>query len=202
MESSALGLPPSESVAGSGGEPARPGYLILGRVLRPHGLHGEVKVAWYAEAWEPFQGIGTVWLGTPGGAREPMGVERGRPQGGAVVLKLAGVETPEAAAALVGREVAIPREAAPPAPDGSFYHYDILGLRVVAGERPLGTVRDILETPAHDVYVVEGPGGEWLLPATRVHIRRVDLGAGLIEIEPWADLVSPSSGGGESPEAL
>lgn len=201
-DSRAPDLPPTGSVGGAGGGPARPSHIILGRVIRPHGVHGEVKLAWYAETWEPFQAVGTVWLGTPGGAREPMRVEQVRPHGRTLVLKLGGIETPEAAATLVGREVAIPREAAPPPPEGTFYHYDILGLRVVAGERPLGTVRDILETPAHDVYVVEGPGGEWLLPATRAHIRRVDPGAGLIEIEPWADLVSPSSEGGERPEAL
>jgi ribosomal 30S subunit maturation factor RimM len=63
-------------------------------------------------------------------------------------------------------------------------------------------VREILETAAHEVYVVEGPGGEWLLPATRAHIRRVDLGAGRIEIEPWDNLITPSSGGDDIPEAI
>jgi 16S rRNA processing protein RimM len=183
-------------------ETARPDHLVLGHVVRPHGVHGEVRVAWYAVAWEPFRTVATVWLGTPGEPLQPFRVEHGRPQGRAVVLKLAGIETPEAAAGLVGRAVAIPRQTAPPPPEGTFYHYDILGLTVVAGERSLGSVREILETPAHDVYVVEGPGGEWLLPATRAHIRRVDLVAGLIEIEPWENLVTPSSGGDDSPEAI
>jgi 16S rRNA processing protein RimM len=174
----------------------------LGHVVGPHGVHGEVKVAWYAEAWEPFRAVATVWLGRPGEPHQPFRVEQARPQGRAVVLKLAGVGTPEAAGGLAGHEVAIPRRGAPPPPEGTFYHYDILGLTVVAGERPLGTVREILETAAHDVYIVEGPGGEWLLPATRAHIRRVDLGAGLIEIEPWEDLVSHSPGGDDNPEAI
>jgi ribosomal 30S subunit maturation factor RimM len=72
----------------------------------------------------------------------------------------------------------------------------------VEGERPLGSVREILETPAHDVFVVQGPIGEWLLPATRAHIRRIDLAAERIEIEPMTGLVSPSSGGEESPEPV
>ena len=52
----------------------------------------------------------------------------------------------------------------------------------------LGRVREIVETPAHDVYVIDGSAGEWLLPATRVHIRRIDLAAGRIELDPAADL--------------
>jgi 16S rRNA processing protein RimM len=188
--------PPDESKG------ARPDHLVLGHVAQSHGVHGEVKVAWYPDQWEPFQAIATVWLGTSAGPPQPFQVERARSQGRAVLLKLAGIETPEAAARLVGREVAIPRGGAPPPPEGTYYHYDILGLAVMEGERLLGTVREILETPAHDVYVVDGVGGEWLLPATRAHIRRVDPAAGVIEIEPWGDLVPPSSGGDETPEAI
>jgi len=196
------GEPPRPEPAGGGGTGARPEYLALGHVMQSHGVHGEVKVAWYPDEWGPFRGIATVWLRATGGPRQPFRVERARAQGRAVVLKLAGIETPEAAALLVGREVAIPREAAPAAREGTFYHYDILGLAVMEGERWLGSVREILETPAHDVYVVDGAEGEWLLPATRAHIRRVDPAAGVIEIEPWEDLVPPSSGGDENPEAI
>jgi 16S rRNA processing protein RimM len=110
------------------------------------------------------------------------------------------VDTPEAAAGLVGHEVAIPRGEAPALPEGTFYHYDVLGLQVWEGDRPLGSVREILETPAHDVYVVQGPTGEWMLPATRAHIRRIDLAAGRIELEPWVNLVTQTSGGDEVAE--
>ena len=184
------------------GTPPRPDFLVLGHVAQSYGVHGEVKVAWYPDQWEPFRATATVWLGRSGEPRQPFQVERARPQGRAVVFKLAGIETPEAAALLAGREVAIPRQEAPAPREGAFYHYDILGLAVMEGERLLGTVREILETPAHDVYLVDGAGGEWLLPATRAHIRRVDPAAGVIEIEPWGDLVPPWSGGDDTPEAI
>ena len=98
--------------------------------------------------------------------------------------------------------MAIPRAEAPDPPEGAFYHYDILGLKVVHGDQSLGTVREILETPAHDVYVVRGPAGEWMLPATRVHVRRIDPAAGRIEIEPGVDVAALLSGGEESAEAI
>jgi 16S rRNA processing protein RimM len=179
---------------------AQPGYMILGRVVKAHGLRGEVKVALVAESWEPFRSVGRCWLGPPAGPLQPFRLERERGRGRAVVLKLGGVDTPEAAAGLVGHEVAIPRAKAPPLPEGMYYHSDILGLQVWEGDRSLGSVREILETPAHDVYVIQGPTGEWMLPATRAHVRRIDLAAGRIELEPWVDLVTQTSGGDEGAE--
>jgi 16S rRNA processing protein RimM len=167
---------------------ARPDYLILGRITKVHGVRGGVKAVLYADAWTPFGGLERYWVGPPGGPYRPVGIHVESEHGRSLALKLTGVETPEVAAALVGHEIAIPRAEAPPPPEGAFYHYDILGLDVVAGERRLGVVREILETPGHDVYVIGGAAGEWLLPATRVHIRHIDLAAGRIELDPAAGL--------------
>ncbi len=178
------------------------GFLILGRVVRPSGVRGEVKMACFADSWEPFRALSRVWVGPTHGPFRPLRLERAQAQDRAVVLKLAGVETPEGAAGLVGYEVTVPRVEAPSLPEGVFYHYDVLGLEVWEGDRSLGTVCDILETPAHDVYVIRGPAGEWMLPAARAHIRRIDPTAGRIEIKPGTDLASATSGGEESAEAV
>lgn len=180
----------------------RPAHLVLGRIVKVHGVQGEVKAACFAESWLPLQALARLWVGPAEGPLRCFTLEAGSQHGREAVLKLEGVSTPEAASGLIGQEVSIPRAEAPPPPVGTFYHYDILGLLVVEGERPLGSVREILETPAHDVYVIQGPTGEWLLPATRAHIRRIDLAAECIEIEPMTGLVSPSSGGEESPEPV
>jgi 16S rRNA processing protein RimM len=181
---------------------APPGFLILGRVLKVTGVRGEVKVACFADSWEPFRNLDRLWLSRPDGSSVPLPLEWSREHGRSVTLKLTGVDSPEAATGLIGCEVAIPREMAPPPPEGVFYHYDILGLRVMEEERLLGTVREIVETPAHDVYVVQGPAGEWMLPATRTHIRRIDLPGKRIEIEAGMDLVNVTSGGEEGAEAV
>lgn len=178
---------------------ARPDNLSLGRVTKVHGLRGEVKVALYADAWTPFQRLTRCLVGPPGGPYRQLEIESGRAHGRAVVLKLGGIDAPDAAVALVGCDVAIPRADAPPLPEETFYHYDILGLDVVVGEQTLGIVREIMEGPAHDVYVIRGPAGEWLLPATRAHIRRVDLAAGRIELDATADVAGLVEGGRASP---
>jgi 16S rRNA processing protein RimM len=176
----------------------RPDFLILGRITKAHGIRGEARVVLYADDWAPFRGFSRCWVGPRGGPFQPVEIEAGSEHGRTVTLKLAGVDTPEAVAPLVGHEVAIPRTDAPPPPEGAFYHYDILGLEVVSGDRSLGSVREIVETPAHDVYVIQRDGGEWLLPATRVCIRRIDLAAGRIELQPSADVAG--LGGGDQKE--
>jgi len=144
-------------------------------------------------------------VASPGGPNRLFGIESARDHGRAIVLKLAGIDSPETASALAGCELAIPRAEAPQLPEDTFYHYDILELEVVLGERALGTVREILETPAHDVYVIQGALGDWLLPATRAHIRRVDVEAGRIELDPTADvagLIAGEMAGGTDPESV
>jgi 16S rRNA processing protein RimM len=167
---------------------ARPDYLILARITKVHGVRGGVKAVLYADAWTPFRELGRYWVGPPGGPYRPVEIQVEAEHRQSLALKLGGVNSPEGAAAFVGYEIAIPRTDAPPPPDGAFYHYDILGMDVVSGERKLGVVREIVETPAHDVYVIGGSAGEWLLPATRAHIRRIDLATGRIELDPAADL--------------
>jgi len=181
---------------------SRPGFLILGRVTNASGIRGELAVAWLADSWEPFGSVHRLWLGRPGGVAEPFEVEQGKLRGRAVLLKLAGVESPEAARRLIGCEVSLPRSEAPSPPDGVFYQYDILGLEVFEGGESLGVVHEILETPAHDVYIVRSPGREWMLPATRTHVRRIDLGSGRIEIEPGSDLATVTAEGEDGSDSL
>jgi 16S rRNA processing protein RimM len=175
----------------------RPDYLILGRITKAHGIRGEAKVVLYADDWAPFRGFSRCWVGPKGGPYLPFEIEGESEHGRTVALKLVGVDTPEAVAPLLGHEVAIPRADAPPPPGGTFYHYDILGLEVVAGDRVLGSVREIVETPAHDVYVIQRGSREWLLPATRVCIGRIDLAAGRIELQPSADVAGLGGDGQE-----
>jgi 16S rRNA processing protein RimM len=179
---------------------ASSGYLLLGRVVRPHGIRGEVKVALVTESWELFRDRARCWLAPAGGALAEVEIAQSRGHGPTVILGLRGVETLEAAAALVGSEVWLPRDALPPPADGSFYQEDLIGLMVVVEERELGRVREVQSAPAHDLFLVDGPDGEWMLPATRAHIRAIDLAAGRIALDPAMDvagLLHPDRAGGE-----
>src|SRR3972149_4539649 len=166
------------------GVPSRAGAvqakpLIIGRITRPHGLRGEGKVRLETDFPERFGPLRRV-------AREAA-VESVRPQGDLILLKLAGVDDLEAARALQGAAVAVPWAERMPLPEGTYYVTEVVGLRVrtESGEAR-GTGTEVLGTPAHDVYRVEGEGGEVLVPATRevvraVHPQRGEVGVALPE---------------------
>lgn len=78
--------------------------------------------------------------------------------------------------------------------DESYFVHELIGLRVVvtATAEELGTVADVLQTGANDVYVVHGPGGELLIPAIAEVIDRVDVSGGVVSITPLPGLLDES----------
>ena len=165
-------------------------FLALGRAVKAWGLEGEIKVEPYADFVAIAAGLGAVHIGPAGDDPAWYAVERVRRAGSAWLLRLRGVETPEQAGRLVGCEVLIPRSAAPALPEGTYYHGDLVGLRVVSeGGRELGRLVEILETGANDVYVVDGQQGELLLPATREVVRCVDLAREIMLVRPLEGMI-------------
>jgi 16S rRNA processing protein RimM len=144
--------------------------LLVGRVLAPHGLRGELKVYPLTDFPERFEPGSHLWL-----RGEPVVVQASRWQRGTVFLKLGHVSDRPAAQALAGAELHAPEDPSLPE-EGQFFRHDILGLsvRVESGET-LGEVVDILVTGANDVYVVHGERGELLVPALDDVVKEVDL---------------------------
>jgi 16S rRNA processing protein RimM len=153
-----------------------PRFLVIGEVLRPQGVKGEVRVRVLTDFPEHFHMLERVYVGQ-GPSVEV--VESARFHNGYVLIKLAGYDDRTAAGSLRGALLQIPTEEAMALGEDEYYHHQIVGLAVwtVEGEH-LGHVREILTTGANDVYVVWGLKGEVLLPAITDVIRQVDLEAG------------------------
>lgn len=162
---------------GSGASKRRPEprYLAVGRVGRPFGLRGELKVEILTAYPDQLGRLHTVYLGPQA---EPWTVEAIRLHKGAALFKLAGCDDRIAAEALRGTLMQIAYENAVPLQEDEYYEHQIVGIAVVEedGTR-LGQVTAIISTGANDVYVVDGPGGELLLPAIESVIREIDLDA-------------------------
>jgi len=159
---------------GSGGDrPPEPEFLNVARVLRPWGVRGELKLEILGSRAQDILDAKRVYLGDD---RRPVQVERARLHSGVAIVKLAGCDTPEQADALRGASLSIALSDAVPLRPNQYYQFQILGLAAVTVEgETLGTVVEIIETGAHDVYVVAGPRGEILIPARREFVMRVDL---------------------------
>ncbi|MCE9639119.1 MAG: ribosome maturation factor RimM [Betaproteobacteria bacterium] len=158
----------------------------MGRVTAPFGVKGWFKV--HALTAQPGNlcEYPVWWLRREGEWRE-MKVAVAKVQGNTLVAQLAGIEDREAAAALKGFEIGVPREQLPDAKGGEFYWADLIGLRVVNKEQEeLGRVARIIETGANDVLVVtqDGAGGEEILiPFIADAIKAVDVAAGVIAVD-------------------
>ena len=166
--------------------PADSRLVAIAEILRPHGLSGDVRVRSLTDQAERFEGLGacTVWEPVTD-ARARHRVERVRRLGGSFIVKLAGVDGPEAARALAGHLLAIPEaETARPAP-GYFYPWQLEGCRAEteAGER-IGEVARIERGPAQDLWVVVDGPRERLIPAVPEIVITVDLRARRVVIRP------------------
>ena len=103
-----------------------------------------------------------------------------------VVIKFEGIDTRELAEQIRGAYLEIPREEAIKLPADHFFISDIIGLEVLdEGGQHLGTITDVLETGANDVYVLKGKDGrDNLIPAIKQVVKKVDLENKTMTIEP------------------
>ena len=151
-----------------------PALIQLGVVGAPFGVRGWIKLRSHTDPPERLLdhrnlriGRGSIW--------RDYRIEASGRSGGALTVKLAGVEDRDQAQALRGAEVCVPRSELPPRDDKDFYRADLIGCEVVNLEGlGLGVVQHFVETPAQVLMVVRGAQEFWI-PAVPLHLRRVDL---------------------------
>lgn len=155
--------------------------LRIGRVLKPHGVRGGVRVELLTDFPDRFD---TGQQVTVAGRR--LTVSRSQQQEGSLLVTFAEIDDRERAAELRGAYITVPLEEARTLPAGRYYHFQLVGLKVIeaGSEEALGQVEEVLTYPANDVLRVTGAGGERLLPMVSSVVRKVDLSAGEITVEP------------------
>jgi len=156
----------------------------VGRVSKPHGIKGEIKVQPDFGELEEFLNYRDILLGSPDSeSRRVFKVSRCRFQSDLVILQLDGVSDRTAAEELRGSEVWIDRQLLPELPAGKYYRHDLVGLRVVTENgRELGRVDNFLATGGHDVLVVLDGRREYLIPLADEFLVNVDTTAGLLTV--------------------
>ena len=159
-------------------------YLAIGRIVKAHGVQGELSVAVLTDFPERFDTTEWVYLGDEFEA-DAYRLEKFRWHKKHVLLTLEGVNDRLQAEQLKGFFVQIPIEDVAPLEEGDFYVYELVGLQVVTVDNQvLGTLVDIMETGANDVYVVESSDkNQILLPAIPDVVKEIDTDAGQITIE-------------------
>ena len=163
------------------------GYVAVGRVLSPWGVSGDLKVEPLADPPNYLPPGRNVIV-----AGQTRTVESSRRRGRLLYLKLSGIDDRAAADALQGRYLQIAERDLEPLGDGQYYRFQLIGLSVHSTDGELlGHVSDVLTTPSNDVFVVEGPLGEILIPAVDDIVKEIDIQGGTMTIEVVPGLLPP-----------
>ncbi len=152
-----------------------PDLLQTGKIVSTHGTRGEVKILPWADSPEFLLGFEQLYIDG-----EPYRVAHARVHGTCVLCQFSGIDDINAAMALRNKIVSIDRAEAS-LPDGAVFVADLIGLRVLCGECELGTIADVLQPPANDVYVVRGEK-EYMIPAVREFVEEVNVPAGFVRV--------------------
>jgi 16S rRNA processing protein RimM len=169
-----------------------PARLVVGRVLRPHGVRGELSVEVLSDAPERFTPGAELGVGDPDGPTppRPVTVAAARLHQGRLLLRLVGVEDRDAADRLRGAILSIPVEAARPLAPGEFWPHQLIGLAVVDRDgRERGRVADVLPGAAHDLLAVQLPGGASALVPAVAALVTVELEAGRLLVDALPGLL-------------
>jgi 16S rRNA processing protein RimM len=156
--------------------------VTIGRVVKPQGRKGEVLTHSESDRADRFPTLRRAYVAGEGGGSREIAVTGCWPHKGRFVLKIDGVDSIDQAEALRGQEIRISEQDLEALPAGSYYHHQILGLRV---EEPtgelLGLASGILETGGGAaVLVVNGASGETLIPLADGFVKSVELDRGRI----------------------
>ncbi len=159
-------------------------FIQIGKVVKPHGVKGELSVEYYVESPLFFASLKEVLLGEEG-SLEPFGLAHWREHQGRVLLTLKGLTDRNAADALRGTGVFVPEDQLPGLEEGEVYLRDLVGLRILLPDgRELGSLVEIQTPGGQEIWVVETPEGrEVLFPANEENVE-LDLGARRAVIHP------------------
>ncbi len=167
--------------------------VLVGRFGAPQGVRGEVRV-------QSFTGdprtIGSYGPLTDAKRARAFVFERQRVlKDDMLVVKVQGIETREAASALTGRELFVPRDRLPEPSADEFYYDDLVGLAALSTDgRPIGRVAAVFSYGAGDILEIapQGGGESLLLPFTREVAPVIDFAGGTIVVAPPAETEEPT----------
>ena len=150
-------------------------FLQVGVISSTHGIRGEVKVFPTTDDPARFKKLKIVLLDT-GKELTELEVQSVKFFKQFVILKLRGIDNINDIEIYKGKSLLVPREDAVELEENEYYIADLIGMEVVTDEGEFGILRDVMETGANEVYIIDSKEhGEVLIPAIRDCILDVDV---------------------------
>jgi 16S rRNA processing protein RimM len=150
--------------------------IVIGKLLKTHGLRGALKVAVLTDVPGRFQKLKSVILETPSGIQKVCTILSARGDKTQVVLSCREMTSIEEAEPFVKGWVKIPRSSLIPLSDNQYYHFDLIGMAVyLLDGQYLGVIEEVFKTGSNDVFVVRRESKEYLIPAIRQVVKEIDI---------------------------
>ena len=159
-------------------------HFKIGQIVKTQGLKGEVRVYSTTDDIYRFDDLNTFYIGKDFNTEYK--VERVRYKGNLVIMKIKGIDTVEMAEKLRNKNLYVWREESRDLEEDEFFIADMIGIKVytVNGEY-VGTLDDVLQYSANDVYVIKGEDDkEYLIPAVMKFVPEIDIEEGKMIIDP------------------
>jgi len=165
----------------------------IGEIVKTHGLQGGIKLNSFLV--EPEKVLGKaheVFLRREGVEQGPFRIVKRAVYKNTLFLEIAGIDSVDKAASLVGCRVLVPAEHLERLPDGEYYWHELMGMTILTEEGDiLGTLSSIFPTGSNDVYVCTGEKGEMLIPAISDVVLQVDRAKRVMIIRLLAGMDKP-----------
>ncbi len=160
--------------------------IVIGNVSGLFGVRGWIKLFSYTRPRENIFSY-QPWHIRINGEWRKLTVLEGRKQGKGLVAQLEGYDDRDLSATLINQDIAISRSQLDDLSEDEYYWVDLIGLQVINSDgQKLGEIVDMMETGANDVMVVRGEK-QYLIPyVPGVHVTRVELATGQIEVD-WQE---------------
>jgi 16S rRNA processing protein RimM len=179
---------PVDIQRGSEEESTGPRFLVIGRITKPHGVHGEMRVKILTDEPKRFTWLEEVYIGKNN--PQPSKVETVRFHKSWALLKLQDCNDRDAANLLRSYLVQVPESEGIALEEGEYYLHQLIGLQVQTEESEyLGSIAEVIETKANNVFVVNNDGAEILLPDIGEVIRDIDFDSGIVTVRLLPGLV-------------
>ncbi len=159
--------------------------VIIGKILKPFGVKGEVRVESMTDVPGRFEQLEDVTLELSNGQLVNTMVKSVRATGQGYLIAFSAFDNPEEAEAFRGSWIKVPVHPNLPREKDVYYQFELIGLEVQDPEGTnLGNVEEVLEYPQHHVFVVRGGAHELLIPATKNTIHQVDIDHNILRLHP------------------
>jgi len=164
-------------------------FVAVGRITRAHGIKGEVAVLPLSQIEARFEPGSRLILE---GSERTLTVAAAKPHRHGLLVRFDEIADRNEAEAVHGRYLLVASSDVPALPNDEFWPHQLVGCEIVTeAGRSLGRIKEIVKTPANDVWVADGPEGEALVPALKDVVVAVDIEARRVAVREVPGLTAP-----------